>query len=292
MPKTFSSPIVVCRPALPRDTADVLEFTKFTWEDGDYIRYVWADWLAEPQGFLAAAEYGGHCVGIAKITLSAPGQWWLEGLRVNPKYQNLGIGSHLHEYIDAWWLENGNDVARFMTSSVRPKVHHLAEKLGYQKVLEMKELDAPILEEPCETFQSVQADEIPAALRFALNSPQLAASHGFFDIGWDALQPTEEILASIQGKGNAYWWRDREGLLLAWDDEEAEGDVLGIGLPACSMNTLPDMLRDIRCLAVQRDYIGVFWIAPLTDEIMSAAEAAGHIHHREHDNYLYEKRHG
>ena len=89
MTQSFSSPIVVCRPALPRDTADVLEFTKFTWEDGDYIRYVWADWLADSQGFLVAAEYGGHCVGIAKISLSAPGQWWLEGLRVNPKYHDI-----------------------------------------------------------------------------------------------------------------------------------------------------------------------------------------------------------
>jgi hypothetical protein len=68
--------------------------------------------------------------------------------------------------------------------------------------------------------------------------------------------------------------------------------MLGIGLPACSSDALSDMLRDIRRLAKQRGDVGVFWIAPLTDEIMSAAEAAGFIHHREHDNYLYEKRHG
>jgi len=292
MTQSFSFPVVVCRPALPRDTADVLEFTKFTWDDGDYIQYVWDDWFADPQGILAAAEYGGHCVGIAKITLSAPGQWWLEGLRVDPKFQGLRIGSHLHAYVNAWWLAHGDGAARFMTSSTRVKVHHLAEKLGYQKVLEMKELEAPVTEEPCETFQPVQADEIPAAMKFALNSPQLASSHGFFDIGWDALQPTKEILASMQEQGNTYWWHDREGLFLAWRHTDDEGDVLGISLPVCPMERLPEMLRDIRRLAAQRNCVGVFWIAPLKADILSAADAAGFIHHCEHDNYLYEKQHG
>ncbi len=292
MPKTFSSPVVVCRPALPSDTADVLEFTKFTWDDGDYIRYVWADWLADPHGFLTAAEYGGRCVGIAKITLSAPGQWWMEGLRVNPKFQGLRIGSHIHEYIDWWWLKYGDGTARLMTSSVRPKVHHLAEKLGYTKTLEMKELDASILKEECRAFSPVKADEIQTALQKVLDTPLLKLGNGLFDIGWDTLQPTEDILVSIQGKGNAYWWRDKDGLLLAWDDEDDDGDVLGIGLPSCSLDALPDMLLDIRRLAAQRDCVGVFWIAPLKEEILSAVEAAGYIHHREHDNYLYEKRHG
>ena len=86
MNHTFSSPVVVCRPALPRDKADVLEFTKFIWEGGDYIRYVWDEWMADPHGLLAAAEYGGHCVGIAKVSLSAPGQWWLPKPKVSRRF--------------------------------------------------------------------------------------------------------------------------------------------------------------------------------------------------------------
>jgi GNAT superfamily N-acetyltransferase len=282
---------VTCRPALPRDKADVLEFTKFIWGGHDYIRYVWDEWLADPQGILVTAEYSGHCVGIAKVSLSAPGQWWLQGLRVDPKFQDLKIGSHLHAYTDEWWLEHGDGVARLMTSSQRVKVHHLCEKLGYQKILEMKELEAPVLDEPCETFQPVGADEIPAALEFALNSPQVASSQGLFDIGWDTLQLTEDILASIQRQANAYWWRARDGLLLAWDDDNDEGDVLGVGLPACAVKDVPDLLRDIRRLANQRGEVGVFWITPMTADILSAAETAGYIPHKDHDIFLYEKRH-
>ena len=289
MPKSFDAPVVVCRPALPSDKADVLEFTKFTWDfSRDYIKYVWDDWYADPNGILVAAEYGGHCVGIAKASLSAPGQWWLEGFRVDPKFQGLHIGSHIHAYINDWWLEHGDGVVRFMTSSSRVKVQHLAEKLGYQRVLEMKELEASILDEPCDTFQPVQADEIQEALHFALNSSQLKTSNSLYDVGWDTIFPDEAIMAGIQQQGTAFWWRGRDGLLLFWEDWGAEG---GISLPACAMESLPELLLDFRRLAAQQGYEVAFWIAPLTEEIMSAADAAGYLPHREHDNYVYEKIH-
>ena len=90
MPKKVEQPEIICRPAQPEDTSDVLEFTQFTWEDGrDYIKYVWEEWLTDDQGILAAAEYNGRCVGFAKATLSAPGQWLFEGFRVDPNYQGL-----------------------------------------------------------------------------------------------------------------------------------------------------------------------------------------------------------
>jgi GNAT superfamily N-acetyltransferase len=289
--QTFSSPVVVCRPALPSDKADILEFTKFIWDGHDYIQYVWDTWLADPEGLLAVAEYAGHCVGMSKISLSAPGQWWLQGLRVDPKFQGLKIGSHIHGYIDAWWLEHGDGVARLMTSSQRVKVHHLSEKFGFTKVLEVKEFETNSIDEACTSFQPVQKDEIPAAFRTALDSSPLALSSGLLDLGWEALRLTEDILASVQQQGMAFWWRGGEGLLLAWDDDNDEGKVLGLGLPACSLDSLPELLLDARRLAAQQGRVGVFWIAPLTPEILSAAEAAGYLHHREHSGYLYEKRH-
>jgi hypothetical protein len=114
----------------------VIEFTRFIWEGHDYIKYVWDEWLADPEGILAVAEYGSHCVGLGKVSLSAPGQWW---------------------------LEHADGVARLMTSSKRVKVHHLSEKFGYTKVLEVKEFEASSLEEACTSFRPLQKDEIPAS---------------------------------------------------------------------------------------------------------------------------------
>jgi GNAT superfamily N-acetyltransferase len=289
--QTFSSPVVVCRPALPSDKADVIGFTKFIWDGRDYIQYTWDEWLADPDGILAAAQYGGRCVGLGKVSLSAPGQWWLQGLRVDPKFQDLKIGSHIHEYLDQWWLEHGDGVARLMTSSKRVKVHHLSEKLGYTRVLEVKEFETHSLDEACTGFQPVQEHEIPAVLKAVLDSPILALGRGLFDRGWDAIQPTEDILASIQQQGLAFRWRDGKGLLLAWDDDNENGKVLGISLPVCTLEALPELLLDARRLAAQQGRVGVFWIAPLCPETLSAAEVAGYLHHREHSGYVYEKRH-
>lgn len=291
MTQSFFSPVIVCRPALPSDKADVMEFTKFIWEGHDYVRYAWDEWLADPEGILAVAEYGGHCVGLAKISRSAPGQWWLQGLRVDPKFQDLKIGSHIHRYIDEWWLEHGNGVVRLMTSSKRVKVHHLSEKFGYTKVLEVKEFEANSLDEICRSFQPVRKDEISAALKAVLESPVLELGRGLFDRGWEALKPTEGILADIQQLGMAFWWQDGKGLLLAWDDDNDEGKVLGLGLPACALESLQELLLDVRRLAASQGRVGVFWIAPLCPEILAAAEAAGYKQHVEHSGYLYEKRH-
>jgi GNAT superfamily N-acetyltransferase len=199
---TFSNPVVVCRPALPSDKTDVLEFTKFIWDGRDYVKYVWDEWLADPQGMLAVAQYGRQCVGLGKISLSAPGQWWLQGLRVDPKFQGMKISSHIQRYLDEWWLEHGDGVVRLMTSSKRPKVHHLSEKFGFTKTLEVKEFEANSLDEPCETFQPLQKNEISSALQMVFGSPVLALGRGLFDRGWDALQPTGDILAAIQGEGH------------------------------------------------------------------------------------------
>ena len=268
-----------------------MEFTKFIWDGHDYIRYVWDEWLADPHGILAAAEYGGHCVGIAKASLSAPEQWWLQGFRVDPNYQGLKIGSHLHAYVDAWWLEHGDGILRLMTSSKRVKVHHLCEKLGYAKILEVKELEADSLEEACNSFQPLKREEIAAALKIAQDSPMMNLSHGLLNLGWEAYQPTEDLLASIQKQGMAFWWRGREGLLLEWDDDNEDGKVLGLGLPACPLKLLPELLLDIRRLTAQQGRVGVFWIAPLKSEVLSAAEKAGFLDHHEHSGYLYEKPH-
>ena len=76
-------------------------------------------------------------VGIAKVSPVFPGQWWLHGLRVDPEFQGLKIGSHLHEYVNEWWLEHGDGTIRLLTSTKRVQVHHLCERTGYNRVGEI-----------------------------------------------------------------------------------------------------------------------------------------------------------
>jgi GNAT superfamily N-acetyltransferase len=291
---TFSSPRFVCRPASPRDTTDVKEFSKFTWEGHDYVQYVWDEWLADPEGLLAVAEFAGHAIGLAKITLLAPGQWWLEGFRVDPKFQGRKIGSHLHAYIEDWWLEHGDGIARLMTSSQRAQVHHLSEKFGYTKTGEVAGFLASPLIEPTGAFQLLQENEIPEALQFAERSPSLQLNNGLIDLGWRFVMPNPTTFQNLVKEKLAWWWRKREGLLLAWEDEgETPEDerLLAIGLLACQVEMLPEFLHDIRRLAGPFGYDRAFWIAPLRDELPSILNEAGYKREWDHPGFIYEKHH-
>ncbi len=286
---TLITPHVVCRPALPSDSEDVLEFTKFIWEGHDYIKYVWRDWLADPQGLLAAAIYGPHTVGIAKATLISPRQWWLEGFRVDPNYQGMKIGSHLHEYLDRWWLEHGDGTIRLMTSSERVQVHHLSARTGYSKVGEVRAYRAPAAEASTHGFQMVAAPDIPEAVRFA--TAHIVGPHRLMDLGWRFASPDKDTLTSLVQRKLLYWWRGRDGLVGFWEDDDDSGRVLAISFVACAPRLLSTLLADIPFLAKQNGYASVLWLAPNEKQIQAEMASPGYASEWDHAGFLYEKHH-
>jgi len=269
----FASPAVVCRPALPGDAADVLEFTKFIWEGHDYIKYVWDDWLADPEGILMVAQYGGHAVGLGKLTRLAEGQWWLEGLRVDPQYQGLKIGSHIYEYLDDWWKARGGAV-RLMTSWERVQVHHLSERMGYAKLGEVRSFWAPA-SAGRDSFVPATPGQARHAAQFA--AAQLEAYNGLMDSGWRFSEPTEAVLQEKAEAGKLWWWgAERAGLLACWDDEDDGVKVLGIGFAAVPPERLHEFLTDCLHLAQRLAYGRVLWLAPALPWVEAALTGAGY----------------
>src|SRR5512143_949861 len=253
---TFASPRVLIRRAIARDKADVLEFTKFIWEGHDYIAYVWDDWTMDPHGILAVAEYGGLAVGMGKVSRVSKDQSWLEGLRVDPRYQGLKIGTQLHIYLQDWWEQHGGGIMRLMTSWERVEVHHLCERFGWTKVGEVKEHMAPSLPEETHTLRPVQRSELDEALRFALS--HLDHSYGLADLSWEEGAVDAEILQDQCSRGDLLWWQPGgaqpaglgpSGLVGVWPDEEDGEPLLGIAFMACDVPSLAGMLLDVRRLA-------------------------------------------
>lgn len=287
---SFSDPRTVCRPALPSDTADVLEFTKYIWEGHDYIHYVWKDWLADPDGLLVTAQFGARVVGIAKVSLISPGQWWLEGLRVDAKLQGLKIGSHLHEYTDAWWIRHGNGLIRLMTSSQRVQVHHLSERTGYARIGEVLGYRLDLPDDSQHAFQPVTPEDVSEALTFA--STRLSHSNGLMDSGWRFSTPDETLLQDLARRGRLHWWHGRLGLLAAHEDEEEEGRVLAIGFAVTSEpSLLSELLGDTGRLATEQCCAYVHWLAPVNETVHEALQQAGFFVDWDSSGYLYAKPH-
>lgn len=295
---SFSDARVVCRPALPADTDDVLAFTKQIWDGRDYIHLVWDEWLADPNGILVSAQLGAHVVGIAKVTPVFSKQWWLHGLRVKPEYQGQKIGSHLHEYTNEWWLEHGDGTIRLLTSTRRLQVQHLCERTGYLRVGEImtyRRVLKPeairmggkeIAESP---FAPVSSEDVSKALAFARkNLPHIG---GLMDTGWRFVLPDEASVQDRQNEGHLHWWRGGDGLLATWEGDDDDGPVLGIGFAAVREPALlSEMLRATPSLADGIRAEAIFWLAPREPAVEQALQEAGFVTDDD-SGVLFERRH-
>lgn len=296
---------VVCRPALPKDTPDVLELTSKIWEGEDYVPTVWADWLADPQGLLAVAEYGGRIVGLGKITLLAPGQWWLEGLRVHPEFEGRKIASHLHEYLLDYWQRSGDGTLGLATASFRKTVQHLCDRTGFQKIGEYSiYLASTRRQEPegaaSSGFVTLTLEDVPNAFEWVEKSPSLDLSFGLMDLGWEWARPLPTHLAKAVHENMAWWWQPEvsgthaspgAGLIIAEEDKEGEQTRLYLHLVACEVDELAPCLKDFRGLAADLGYEQVGWMAPLHPDLLPALAAAGFERDWDASIYIYEKKH-
>ncbi|MGW8252086.1 MAG: GNAT family N-acetyltransferase, partial [Anaerolineales bacterium] len=217
---------VVCRPALPKDTADVMALTHDIWDGNDYVPYVWAEWLADAESLLAVAEYGGHVVGLAHLAWKGGGEWWLQGLRVHPEQQGRGIASRLHDYLLDGWQRRQGSVIRLATSSARLPVHHLCQRTGFTRVGEYRKYAAPVLKDRAHAFQPVQASQSVEALESVRRSPLFAKVHHLLYLDWYWGELTLERMEETIRRGGVYWWLgegdSRTGLVAVDFDEDDE----------------------------------------------------------------------
>jgi len=295
MTQTFSSPRVVCRPALPRDHADVTEFCKGIWDGDDYVPEVWMDWVNDPDGILAVAEYKGHVIGCSKISLLSKGQWWLEGFRVDPKHQGRKVGSHLHNYVVDWWLEHGDGTLRLMTDGGNFAVHRVSIGTGFIKTHEVCAYRATPIAEPTDCFSPVTDTREAAA--FALASESLKTTDGLIDFGWRICKPDEHAIENhASGKADYvhtfFWWKDKQGLFGGRENIDEDRRTLILSVIACALNDMPALLMDVRKLAAQNKFDSVFKIAFDIPQVISPLDEAGFEKRWKRSNaFVFEREH-
>ena len=122
------------RAARPEDREAVLAFCVSTWEWGDYIEYVWDEWLHEPNGLLLVATLDGKPVGVANIRMLNEAEAWMEGMRVDPAYRQHGIATVLFNAQIAEAKRRGATNARLITESSNTASIRLIERSAMHRV--------------------------------------------------------------------------------------------------------------------------------------------------------------
>ncbi len=265
---------LVCRLALPQDTAAILELSRHIWNGHDYIPFVWQEWLADADGFLAVAEYGSRIAGMGKLTRLAEDEWWLEGLHVHPDFEGRGFATHIHRYLMERWKEKGKGVIRLATASKRIAVHRICHKLGFQKVAEFSAYErSPLTAGDGGAFTLIRPQEADEAFAKALSSPLLPLCFNLIDLDWQWAQPRLSYLQRRVEARQAYWWRERQGILCVAEDEE-ETKSLMMRWVACQPEVLSDLLEDFSRFAAERGYEKAAWLAPVQPTVLTALQKA------------------
>jgi GNAT superfamily N-acetyltransferase len=280
--------IVVCRPALQKDTEEVMELSSHIWDGGDYIPRVWDEWLADPEGLLGVAEFGGRVIGVFKLTKFQDQEWYMEGLRVHPDFQGKGIASHIHEYVVESWRRMGSGIIRLTTGSYNVKVHRMCEQTGFRQVAEFIPYRATSMLEGGSNFTGLHLDEASRALEFVTRSPTHALSKGLINLGWVYADPQLKYIQEAISDGHAWWWRDGLGYISIWEDEEDDDRAPGIQIIGCSLSDLQEILIDYRRLMGEIGYKSAGWVAPNQPEVISSLEKAGFERSWDVSLYVYE----
>lgn len=120
------------RPARHTDRRDVLALTAQTWGGHDYIPLFLDEWLTDPDFLLAFL--GRELVGCGKATEVAPGEWWLEGLRVHPRYRHRGLGLALSRAVLQHTLRHRPRSVRLSTAGTNRVSLRIISEMGMRLI--------------------------------------------------------------------------------------------------------------------------------------------------------------
>ena len=152
------------RSARPEDRDAVFAFCAHTWSDGDYIPYVWDEWLADSGGALLVAVADTQPVGLVHVRLMSPEEGWIEGIRVDPTIRRQSIGRVLVSRALAAARERGATIVRLFTDHDNLPAQGLFARFGFTRVAEVVRYRAPALDDAPATLASVAdtLDDPPA----------------------------------------------------------------------------------------------------------------------------------
>jgi len=125
---------MIIRFASPKDKDFVVDFTRNTWEHGDYIESVWDVWVNDSLGKLFVAEVDKKPVGIMHVTLLTPDYAWMDGARVHQDYRRMGVATELNKACMKWAKDMGAKKIGLLIMENNYPAQKAAEKIGFRLI--------------------------------------------------------------------------------------------------------------------------------------------------------------
>lgn len=131
-------PAVLIRRARLEDEPHIREFTRNTFEWGDYVADAFPEWLENGYD-VYVAEVDGIPVGVTCVAYYAEDEAWFQGIRVKQEMRRMGIASKLTEASIAAARERGVRLCRAHIDADNYKSQGLATTMGFHKAATIAE---------------------------------------------------------------------------------------------------------------------------------------------------------
>ncbi|MGC8582591.1 MAG: GNAT family N-acetyltransferase [Thermoproteus sp.] len=146
---------MIVRRARPEDVPAVAEFTRNTWEWGDYVHREFPGWVSDGTAYVA--ELDGVVVAAARM-LVVGGTAYFQGLRVRPEYRRRGVGRAVTEHLIDEARSAGASLATLIVAEWNKPSISLVQKVGFEPVLELWG-GVPERAEPSRCLEGREAEE-------------------------------------------------------------------------------------------------------------------------------------
>jgi GNAT superfamily N-acetyltransferase len=228
---------VEVRAAHAADREAVLVFCARTWEWGDYIEYVWEEWLNDPQGLLLVATMDAQPVGVSHLHMATARDAWFEGIRIHPRYRQHGLATALHQAMQAEAIARGATHSRLITESSNTTFISLCERGGFCRMGAFASFNAGPAPGPIAQYgpylpQVATSADIDDIIAYLNASNVFPAIGGFYYHGYIAFPISDTLLETKVAHGQVYIlrrWQRLDGLAIAEPRISRQGRQLSLG---------------------------------------------------------------
>lgn len=261
------------------DREAVFQFTKDTWGGYDFIPEVWNQWMKDRMGIFLTALHEGRPVGINKVTFLSPGEAWLEGLRVDPKYRGMGIARALTKRSIREARHRDAKVIRLSTGSTNRISREIAESFEFKFLGAFEHYSARTL--PTESyFYQIRKNSIEEILHvwdLLSNSKMYVWTHGLYANGWTFPKLDPWAFQNLLIKSQVYRTRSPKWVqsVCIITRSRVDGSPC-IAFSACRETEYLDReFQDLRRLAGSLGFKKIWMVLPKKKDLREAALKGG-----------------
>lgn len=241
------------RPARDGDVPGIVEWTRDTFEWGDYVPDRIGNWLDDPDSAVLVCVDGSDVpIAVAHAVMLSASEGWLEAARVHPDHRRTGLGSALNHAGVDWARQRGARVVRLATEAVNTAARSQVEGLGYRSSsswaygwIEVRPDHRASLEW---RMRPAPTSDVDPAWMFWSTSELCLSGRGFIAIGWQwrRADPNDLSIAA----GSASFFQNPAGWAIA---DQPTPDEVRVGWLATSREDAPRLLDGLIGLAADRD---------------------------------------